>query len=152
MKYIIYSFIALLIFGALVIDYYDDKNIYAMRQIAAAEQQPRRWQSGDTLWYELDSLPTYPSAAERDSLQLMWDTLHGDWHPPLSYDNVHKPLLQLPASSQTSFHIPYWNVYRRSFTHWGITFSTGQGNPHNPYPASNALDATVTSHPLNRPR
>ena len=150
MRYIVYTFIALLMLGALAIDYYDDQQIRALRQAAAAEQQPRRWQSGDTIWYEIDSLPAYPSPAEWDSLHMVWDSLHGDWIVPIAPPEKLAPYL--PASFKFDYRLPYWNVYRRSFTHWGITFSTGQPNPYNPYPASNALDASVTSHPLNKPR
>lgn len=152
MKYIIYTLITLLLMGALVIDYFDERNIHAMRLAAAAEQEPRRWQSGDTIWYEIDSIPALPSDAEWDSLQMVWDSLHGDWYPPLKDDNVHTLRPSLPARVELNYRLPYWNVYRRSFTRWGITFSTGQGDPYNPYPASNALDASVTSHPLNRPK
>lgn len=148
MKIISYIFIAALLLGALVIDYLKDTRRLAIREASA--QQPRRWQSGDTVWYEIDSIPYLPSAAERDSLLMLWDSVHGSWHPPL--DNVHQPQPTLPASSTFYYRLPYWNVYRRSFTLWGITFSTGQSNPYNPYPASNTLDATVISHPLNRPK
>lgn len=152
MKYIVYTFITLLMLGALAIDYFDERNIHAMRLAAAAAQEPRRWQSGDTIWYEIDSLPALPSPEEWDSLQMVWDSLHGDWYPPLKGDNVHTTQPALPAHVELNYRLPYWNVYRRSFTRWGITFSTGQGNPYNPYPASNTLDAAVTSHPLNRPK
>lgn len=155
-KYIAYTLISLLLVGALVIDYYDDKNIHALRQAAAAEPQPRQRQGGDTLWYEIDSTPYYPSARYLDSLNSLWKSTHSDLAPAIApsipTDNVHQPLLQLPAEVRHSLHLPYWSVYRRSFTRWGITFSTGQPNPYNPYPESNALDATVTSHPLNRPK
>lgn len=152
MKYITYTFIAGLILGALIIDYIDDRNIHALRHAAASEQQPRRWRSGDTIWYEIDSIPALPSVKEWDSLQMVWDSLHGDWYPPLRDDNVHSLQPSLPARVELNYRLPYWNVYRRSFTRWGITFSTGQGDPYNPYPASNRLDATVTSHPLNSPK
>lgn len=151
-KYIAYTLISLLLAGALVIDYYDDKNIYAMRQAAAAEPQHRQRQGSDTLWYEIDSTPYYPSARYLDSLNSLWKSTHGDLAPSITTDNVHQPLMQLPAGIRPSLHLPYWSVYRRSFTRWGITFSTGQPNPYNPYPESNALDAAVTSHPLNRPK
>ena len=150
MKYIIYFCFALLMLGALVVDYYDDQQIYALRQAAAAEQQPRRWRSGDTIWYEIDSLPALPSPAEWDSLRMVWDSLHGEWISPIVPPEQAAP--HLPAEFRFDYRLPYWNIYRRSFTRWGITFSTGQPDPFNPYPASNALDASVTSHPLNRPR
>ncbi|MBR5864188.1 MAG: hypothetical protein IKY76_06465 [Alistipes sp.] len=150
MKYILYSVSALLMLGALVVDYYDDQQIYALRQAAAAEQQPRRWQSGDTTWYEIDSLPALPSPEEWDSLRMVWDSLHGEWIAPVVAPE--EPTPHLPAGYKFDYRLPYWNIYRRSFTRWGITFSTGQPDPFNPYPASNALDASVTSHPLNRPR
>ena len=56
MKYIVYTFITLLMLGAFVVDYHDDQNIYALRHASAAEQEPQRWQSGDTTWYEIDSV------------------------------------------------------------------------------------------------
>lgn len=150
MKIISYIFIAALLLGALMIDYFKDSRRLAVR--IASAQEPRRWQSGDTMWYEIDSIPYLPSAADRDSLLMLWDSVHGSWRPPMPLDNTHQPPQTLPVSSTFYYRIPYWNVYRRSFTLWGITFSTGQPNPYNPYPASNALDATVTSHPLNRPK
>lgn len=150
MKYIVYTFITLLMLGAFVVDYHDDQNIYALRHASAAEQEPQRWQSGDTTWYEIDSIPALPSPKEWDSLRMVWDSLHGEWKPPLYINEQQVP--QLPASILFNYRLPYWNVYRRSFTRWGITFSTGQPDPYNPYPASNRLDAAVTSHPLNRPR
>ena len=136
--------------GALVLDYLDEVNNHAIR--TASAQEPRRWRSGDTVWYEIDSIPYLPSAQEQDSLRMLWDSLHGAWYPPMRLDNVHQPSLTLPETAKINYHLPYWNVYRRSFTHWGITFSTGQPNPYNPYPEANALDASVTSHPLNRPK
>ncbi len=151
-KYIIYTLSSLLIFGALVIDYYDDRNIRAMRQAAAAEQEPRRRHGNDTLWYEIDSTPYYPSARYLDSLNSLWKASRGDLTPPIPTDNVHQTSLQLPAAVKHSLHLPYWSVYRRSFTRWGITFSTGQPDPYNPYPELNSLDAAVISHPLNRPK
>ena len=151
-KYIVYTLIALLIVGALVIDYYDDKKIHALRQAAAAGQEPRQRQGGDTLWYKIDSTPYHPSARYLDSLNTVWQTTHGDLTPPSTTDNVHQSSLQLPTGTQPSLRLPYWSVYRRSFTRWGITFSTGQPDPYNPYPASNALNAAVLSHPLNHPK
>lgn len=150
MKIISYIFIAALLLGALVIDYLNDAKNYAIK--TATAQEPQRWQSGDTTWYEIDSIPYLPSVRDRDSLIMVGDSLHKAWYPPMQLDNIHQQIFTLPASAKFTYRLPYWNVYRRSFTHWGITFSTGQPNPYNPYPASNALDATVTSHPLNRPR
>ena len=152
MRYIVYTFITLLLLGALVVDFYDEHTLQTLRRASASEQEPRRWRSGDTTWYEIDSATKLPSYQERDSLHLAWDSLHGEWYPPLERDNVHSQMQQLPPSIRFEYRLPYWNVYRRSFTLWGITFSTGQPDPYNPYPASNNLDAAVTSHPLNRPR
>ena len=81
---------------------------------------------------------------------MVWDSLHGEWISPIVPPEQAAP--HLPAEFKFDYRLPYWNIYRRSFTRWGITFSTGQPDPFNPYPASNALDASVTSHPLNRPR
>ena len=150
MRIISYIFIACLLLGALVIDYVKEVKRYTIK--TAVAQEPRRWQSGDTTWYEIDSIPYLPSVVDSTSLALQWDSLHGTWYPPLQIDNVHNQIFTLPASAKFNYRLPYWNVYRRSFTHWGITFSTGQPDPYNPYPASNALDASVTSHPLNRPK
>ena len=138
--------------GALVIDYYDEQKLYALRSASASEQEPRRWQRGDTTWYEIDTTIKLPAYQEWDSLHMAWDSLHGEWYPSLQNDNVHSQTPLLPSGIQFDYRLPYWNVYRRSFTRWGITFSTGQPDPYNPYPASNNLDAAVTSHPLNRPK
>lgn len=150
MKIISYIFIATLLLGALVFDYWKDFKKQAIRSVRA--QEPRRWRSGDTTWYEIDSIPALPSVRDKDSLHILWDSTHETWYPPMMLDNVHQQTFTLPPTSKFTYRLPYWNIYRRSFTHWGITFSTGQANPYNPYPASNDLDATVTSHPLNRPR
>ena len=150
MKIISYIFIAGMLMGALVLDYLDEVNNHAIR--TASAQEPKRWKNGDTIWYEIDSIPYLPSTQEQDSLRMLGDSLHGAWYPPMLLDNVHQPSLTLPATAKIDYHLPYWNVYRRSFTYWGITFSTGQPNPYNPYPESNALDASVISHPLNRPK
>lgn len=152
MKYIVYTFSVLLLLGALWVDYCDDRDIRSLRHASAAAQQPRRWRSGDTIWYEIDSLPALPSYEEWDSLNMRWDSLHGEWYPPLKDDNAATLHPSQPASIRLNYYLPYWNVYRRSFTRWGITFSTGQPDPYAPYPAANSQDASVISHPLNRPK
>lgn len=158
MKQFLYFIAALIILGALFFDFYDRQQPYprAHANLWAAEQEPRRWHSADTLWWEIDSLPALPSPEAMDSLQIAWDSLHGVWHPPLqpiaNKDNVHSAEYTPAKAAGLDFRLPYWNVYRRSITRWGITFSTGQPNPYNPYPQSNALNAAVDSHPLNRPR
>jgi hypothetical protein len=45
------------------------------------------------------------------------------------------------------YKLPYWNIYRRSITVWGITFSTGHPDPFVPYPQA-AQSADVLSMPL----
>ena len=112
----------------------------------AMAQEPKRWRDGDTLWYELDSLPPLPS----DFRPI--DTLR--WHLP-PHTVPYKPQQGLKGGYEAvkfPYHMPYWTIYRRSVTRWGITFSVGQPSPYAPYPSANALDAEVLSMPLNRPR
>lgn len=112
-------------------------------------QEPRRWVSGDTLWFEIDSLPLLPSDGQvADSAFLLLLPLH---------DRIDFKTGQMPHSEplprvEFDYSIPYWSVYRRSITVWGITFSTGQASPYSAYPAANSLDANVLSFPLQRPR
>ena len=72
MKIISYIFIAALLLGALVIDYLKDTRRLAIREASA--QQPRRWQSGDTVWYEIDSIP-YISALNSGMFLVQFLTL-----------------------------------------------------------------------------
>ena len=111
----------------------------------AVEQEPQRWQSGDTLWFEVDSLPFLPSD------QAIIDSLR--WHLP-SHTTPNAPFGPLKPSYRAvklNYNIPYWSIYRHSITIWGITFSAGQPSPYAPYPAANSLDAEVLSFPLNHP-
>lgn len=118
----------------------------------AVAQEPRRWQSGDTLWYEIDSLPGMPSQRDMilDSLLRRWPMTHltDDWRDSFPQHRPHY------APIRFDYKIPLWDVYRRSITVWGITFSTGQASPFSPYvyPAEDYPDAEVLSFPLNRPK
>ena len=112
----------------------------------ASAQQPRRWRSGDTLWYEIDSVPYLPSASPfADSMNLgLYDINH-----------LHDRMLSTsPQHGQYGpikfeYKLPYWNIYRRSITFWGITFSTGHPDPFVPYPEA-VQSADVLSMPLNK--
>ena len=115
---------------------------------SAVAQRPKRWVAGDTLWMEIDSIPALPSDAMllRDSMVVAF--------PELDIDVVYPDSLLrngLPEHIQLDYHIPYWSVYRRSVTLWGITFSTGQANPYSPFPAEAKQDATVLSFPIRPP-
>ena len=147
MKYFVYSFVTILLVGALVIDYLDDVGRHAIARASA--QEPLRRQSSDTLLGGRDSMLGGLSLDGVDSLPRVW---HIPMHHAVTLNN--EPVWKDSTFhfEPFYFHLPYWNVYRRSFTVWGITFSTGQPNPYNPYPQSNALDASVDSHPLNRPK
>ena len=118
---------------------------------AVTAQQPRRWISGDTIWYEIDSLPVMPSPRD-----MMIDTLLHRW--PALYPSPQPMSDSFPHSSphyapvRWDYKIPFWDVYRRSVTVWGITISTGQASPFSPYPAEHSLDANVLSFPLPRPK
>lgn len=147
MKYFVYLFVAILLVGALVIDYLDDVGRHAIARASA--QEPLSRQGGDTLLSRRDSVLGGGLLGGVDSLSR-------EWHIPMRHDVISYEEVVRPDSVSHQrlfyYHLPYWNVYRRSFTVWGITFSTGQPNPYNPYPQSNALDASVDSHPLNRPK
>ncbi len=122
------------------------KVVSAQRVMA---QKPRRWVAGDTLWMEIDSIPTMPSDEELviESLLVVY--------PDLDLSIMHTDTLyryKLPEHITIDYRLPYWSVYRRSVTLWGITFSVGQINPYAPYPAAAAQDATVLSFPLQHPR
>lgn len=115
---------------------------------SAMAQKPRRWVAGDTLWFEIDSIPRLPSAEELliDSLLMVY--------PELDLSVLHPDSLyryKLPEHIRLNYSVPYWSVYRRSLTLWGITFSTGQIPPYSPYPSA-GQDATVLSFPLQPPR
>lgn len=119
------------------------------RQTVVA-QQPRQWISGDTLWYEIDSLPALPSEGWRfDSMTYRWlrpqDPSH-DRHLDTS------PLRPRYEKVPFDYDISLWDVYRRSITVWGITISTGQASPLSPYPSEDYPSAEVLSFPLNRPK
>ena len=141
MKYIILSIIALAALCAVFFLRHDKPS--------AAAQEPRHWRSGDTLWYEINKIPVLPSPSD----MLIDSLIHrrpGD-HPAL-----HSMRDSFPGSTQHyapvpfDYKIPFWDVYRRSVTVWGITFSTGQASPLSPYPAEQSLDANVLSFPLPR--
>ena len=115
---------------------------------SASAQEPRRWYSGDTLWLEIDSLPLLPSSgALYDSAFLLLLPLHDR----ADFRVEQPPHRQLPPRIVFDYSIPYWSVYRRSITVWGITFSTGQASPYSPYPAESSQNANVLSFPLQRP-
>lgn len=112
-------------------------------------QEPRRWLSGDTLWLEIDSLPLLPSDGRLYDTSFM---LMLPIHPRNDFSVSAMPHKELPPRIVFDYTIPYWSVYRRSVTVWGITFSTGQASPYSPYPAEKSQNANVLSFPLQRPR
>jgi hypothetical protein len=113
-------------------------------------QEPRRWMSGDTLWYEIDSLPTMPSEGWAfDSMAYRWFALPDYLHDRNLGTSPERPRYE---KIRFEYKIPVWDVYRRSITLWGITFSTGQASPLSPYPSEDYPSAEVLSFPLNRPK
>ena len=113
-------------------------------------QELRRWMSGDTLWYEIDSLPTMPSEGWAfDSMAYRWFALPNPLHDRNLDTSPERPRYE---KIRFEYKIPVWDVYRRSITLWGITFSTGQASPLSPYPSEDYPSAEVLSFPLNRPK
>ena len=141
MKYIILSIIALAALCAVFFLRHDKPS--------AAAQEPRQWKSGDTLWYEIRKIPTLPSPSDMllDSLMHRRPNLRSHQHS-MSDSFHHSSRHYDPVPFD--YKIPFWDVYRRSVTVWGITFSTGQASPLSPYPAESSLDANVLSFPLPR--
>lgn len=141
MKYIILSIIALAALCAVFFLRHDTPS--------AAAQEPRYWRSGDTLWYEINKIPVLPSPSD----MLIDSLIH---RRPGVHPYVRSVRDSFPGSAQHyapvpfDYKIPFWDVYRRSVTVWGITFSTGQASPFSPYPAEQSLDANVLSFPLPR--
>ena len=117
--------------------------------VSVSAQEPRRWFSGDTLWLEIDSLPLMPSVGGLYDTAYLW-LLPLHERAELRIDG--SPHKQMPPRIVFDYSLPYWSVYRRSFTVWGITFSTGQASPFLPYPAESSLNANVLSFPLQPPR
>ena len=106
--------------------------------------------SGDTLWYEIDSLPTMPSEGWAfDSMAYRWFALPNPLHDRNLDTSLERPRYE---KIRFEYKIPVWDVYRRSITIWGITFSTGQASPLSPYPSEDYPSAEVLSFPLNRPK
>ena len=141
MKYIILSIIALAALCAVFFLRHDKRS--------AAAQEPHQWKSGDTLWYEIRKIPTLPSPSDMllDSLMHRRPNLRSHQHS-MSDSFPHSSRRYDPVPFD--YKIPFWDVYRRSVTVWGITFSTGQVSPLSPYPAESSLDANVLSFPLPR--
>lgn len=97
---------------------------------------------------DMISLPVLPSAVDGDSLDFLL-LMPSHSRQEMRVDlTPHTP--QLPHIT-FDYSVPYWSVYRRSVTVWGITFSTGQLSPFAPYPAAKSQDATVLSFPLQAP-
>ena len=142
-KYIILSLLFLAAICAVLFSRYLTMSVTA--------QQPRRWLSGDTLWYEIDSLPSLPSRRDMliDSLRHHWPTLYPHIKSMSDSFPQHQPHY---APIHWDYKIPFWDVSRRSVTVWGITISTGQASPFSPYPAEGSLDANVLSFPLPPPK
>lgn len=144
-RYIILSAVILAAIGAVVFSRYSAFEVTA--------QQPRRWLSGDTLWYEIDSLPFMPS--ERD---MLIDTLLHRW--PALYPKAQSMSDSFPqhvphyAPVRWDYKIPFWDISRQSVTVWGITFSTGQASPFTRtlYPAEDYPSANVLSFPVPAPK
>lgn len=111
----------------------------------AVAQQPRTWLSGDTLWYEIDSIPYLPSSTLPDSM-FRWQDGIQHIH---DRDIITTPQHERYSPIKLDYKIPYWSVYRRSITIWRITFSTGQPDLYQPYPEA-AQSADVLSMPLNK--
>lgn len=126
-------------------------HLFYYSSLRAIAQEPRRWIVGDTLWFELDSVPLLPSYEE-----LLHDSLHYLLMLPLHERNElqveFSPSRNTLPRIEFNYTLPYWSVYRRSVKVWGITFSAGQVSPYAPYHAGNSLDATVLSFPLQPPR
>ena len=107
-----------------------------------------QWRSGDTLWYEIDSVPYMPAVKWFADSMNRWRA----GMPNIHDRDVHlSPLHEEYTPVKFDYKIPYWSVYRRSITFWGITFSTGQPDPYIPYPEA-AQSAEVLSFPLNHPK
>ena len=125
-------------------------HLFYHQSLSASAQEPRRWLSGDTLWLEIDSLPIMPSGGRLydDSLFMLLLPLHS--RSELQVDFT--PRRESMPHIEFDYTIPYWSVYRRSVTVWGITFSAGQISPYVIYPAGAHQDATVLSFPLQPPR
>lgn len=142
-KYIILSLLFLAAICAVLFSRYLTMSVTA--------QQPRRWLSGDTLWYEIDSLPLLPSRRDMllDTLRFRWPALLSPSHDDIDSFPQHQPHY---APIHWDYKIPFWDVSRRSVTVWGITISTGQASPFSPYPAEESLDANVLSFPLPPPK
>ena len=122
----------------------------AAQQTEVAERSKqellRQWRSGDTLWYEIDSMPYLPSVPAFADSMMRWHIGAPSIH---DRDISSSPLHEEYAPIKLDYKIPYWSVYRRSITLWGITFSTGQPNPYIPYPEA-AQSADVLSMPINK--
>ena len=103
-----------------------------------------QWRSGDTLWYEIDSIPYLPSVSPLADSMLRWHIGAPNIH---DRDISSSPLHEEYAPIKLDYNIPYWSVYRRSITFWGITFSTGQPDPYVPYPEA-SQSADVLSMPI----
>ena len=126
-------------------------HLFYYSSLRAVAQEPNRWMHGDTLWFELDSIPMLPSyeGYPADSLQyLLLLPIHERRELQVEFLPSPKALPRI----EFSYSLPYWSVYRRSVTVWGITFSTGQISPYALYPAGAHQDATVLSFPLQPPR
>ena len=126
-------------------------HLFYCHSLHAIVQEPRRWSGGDTLWFELDSIPMLPSSEgyQADSLQyLLLLPIHERNELQVEFSPSPKALPRI----EFNYSLPYWSVYRRSVTVWGITFSTGQISPYVLYPAGAHQDATVLSFPLQPPR
>ena len=142
-KYLILSIVILAAICAVVFSRYS--------AIEVTAQQPRQWQSGDTLWYEIDSLPAMPSPRDMliDTLLHRWPALYPK---PQSMSDSFPSHTPHYAPVRWDYKIPFWDVYRRSVTVWGITFSTGQASPLSPYPAEDYPSANVLSFPVPPPK
>lgn len=67
--------------------------------------------------------------------------------PPADMHYDLSPLHPAPAPLPTHFYLSEWSIYRRSFTLWGITFSTGHASTG--VPSGAEPTAEVLSFPLN---
>lgn len=144
-RYLIISVVILTAICAVVFSRYS--------AIEVTAQQPRRWLSGDTLWYEIDSLPFMPSARD-----MFIDTLLHHRSAlttrPLSLEDSFPQHAPHYAPIRWDYKIPFWDISRQSVTVWGITFSTGQVSPFTRtlYPAEDYPSADVLSFPVPAPK
>ena len=125
---------------------------FAMRATPSLAQEPKRWISGDTLYWEIDSLMEFVPH-HQDTALYRWEPMieigDGSVYYWIEGDSLSN---KTPLNIEFEYKIPKWSVYRRSFRLWGISFSTGQPSPFAPFPAQNEQNPEVLSFPIPKPR